>query len=145
MSYVIGEDGFPHFTDFVLNPSGEHADKTVTAVRDICQDKASGGFYSWLQGYDLYAPEVCAAYDIWGASSTGDWIMPGITMTTEESEAYTGVYGDIQTYADEMILRFIIGEKPLSEWDSFVAEIKAMDIQTALDSYQAALDRYTAR
>ena len=26
-----------------------------------------------------------------------------------------------------------------------VAEIKAMDIQTALDSYQAALDRYNAR
>ena len=145
VSYVIGEDGFPHFTDFVLNPSGEYADFTVTQVRDICQEKGSGCFYSWLQGYDLYAPEVCAAYDIWGASSTGDWIMPGITMTTEESEAYTDVYGDISTYVDEMILRFIHGEVALTEWDSFVAEIEAMGIQDAIDVYQSALDRYNAR
>jgi len=145
VSYEIGEDGYPHFTDFVLKPSGEHADKTVSNMSDICRDRGKGGFYSWLHAYDLYEPEVVAAYDIWSNSATGDWVMPAVTKSTEESETYTAVYGDIQTYADEMILRFITGEVPMTEWDGFVAEIEAMDVQTAIDAYQSALNRYNAR
>ncbi len=147
LSYEIGEDGYPHFTDFVMKPSGEYADWQITEVRDICQSKGAGGFYSWLQAYDLYPPEVVAAYSIWDGSATGDWVMPGITMTTEESEEYTAVFGDIQTYVGEMVLRFITGEVELNEsaWADFVGEIETMGIQKAIDVYQAALDRYNNR
>ncbi len=143
VTWEYGEDGMPHVTNFVLNPTDG---RMTSEVMDDSQcSKTGGSFYSWLHAYDQYPDNVSIAYDIWDGSSKGDWIMPGITMTTEEAEAYAGVYGDIQTYTNEMILRFITGEQSMDKWDDFVARIKSMDIQTALDCQQAALDRYNAR
>ena len=42
--------------------------------------------------------------------------------------------------------KVIIGETDLdATWDGFVADIKAMDIETCIAAYQAAYDRYQAR
>lgn len=142
-TWEYGEDGMPHVTDFVLNPTDGRL--TSEVMDDTQFSKTGGAFYSWLHAYDQYPDNVSIAYDIWDGSSKGDWIMPGVTLTTEESEAYSDVYGDIQTYANEMTLRFITGEIPMTDWDNFVAEIESMGIQTAIDAYQAALDRYNAR
>ena len=99
----------------------------------------------WIRENDMYPADVLAAYDIWGDSATGDWVMPDITMTTAEGEAYAAKYSDIQSYVNEMILKFIVGNEPMSSWDSFVAEVKAMGIEDCIALKQAALARYLAR
>ena len=37
----------------------------------------------------MYSADIRSAYDVRGGSSTGDWVMPPITMTAEEAEAFS--------------------------------------------------------
>ena len=140
-TWELGEDGMPHFTDFFL-----HNDTyLVSEMTGLYCEHNTSGYYMWIRENDMYPADVLAAYDIWGDSATGDWVMPDITMTTAEGEAYAAKYSDIQSYVNEMILKFIVGNEPMSSWDSFVAEVKAMGIEDCIAIKQAALDRYLAR
>jgi putative aldouronate transport system substrate-binding protein len=38
-----------------------------------------------------------------------------------------------------------MGDKPLSEYDAFVAQLKSMNIERCIEIQQGALDRYLAR
>lgn len=51
---------------------------------------------------------------------------------------------DINTYVSENTLKFVIGDRSLTEWDDFVSTLKAMGIEDAVAIYQGALDRHLA-
>ncbi len=68
--------------------------------------------------------------------------LPSISLTEEESETRTDVMTDIDTYVDEMVLKFIIGTESLDGWDAYVATVKSMNLQDAINVTQAAYDRY---
>lgn len=70
--------------------------------------------------------------------------LPEISLTEEESETRTAIMADVDTYADEMVLKFIIGTEPLASWDTYVQTLYSMGLQEALDVTQAAYDRYMA-
>ena len=141
-TWELGEDGLPHFNEFFLNnPDG----KMVSEMTDRYADGGYGSYYMWIREYDQYAEDVLSAYTTWGNSSTGDWVMPPVTMTAEEGEDYNEIFSNIQTYVNEMVARIITGAVSFDEWDSVVAEIEAMGIQECIDIKQAALDRYNAR
>lgn len=82
--------------------------------------------------------------DKWTKAGT-DYVIPPTNLTPEESENYSGIMGDIGTYKDEMVLKFIMGKEPLSKFDDFVEQLKKMRIQEAIKIQQAALDRYNNR
>jgi len=69
-------------------------------------------------------------------------ILPPFKMTTDESTEVSKIMGDIKTYCDEMTLKFITGEASLDQWDAFVKQVKSMNIDRAVQIYQAAYDRY---
>jgi putative aldouronate transport system substrate-binding protein len=52
---------------------------------------------------------------------------------------------DIQTYCDEMMMKFIMGIEPMSNFDQFVAQMEQMGIADAIEVQQAALDRYLSK
>lgn len=140
-TWVYGEDSTPHLTDFYLH----NEEYLASDLEGFYCDNRYGGYYMWVKEYDQYEAKVLEAYDTWTASSTGDWVMPPTTMTASEAEDYSSVYGNIETYVDEMVLRFIVGDQSMNEWDSFVDTIESMGIQSCIDFKQAALDRYNAR
>lgn len=69
----------------------------------------------------------------------------GLVKTSEESLEYSQLMGDINTYVSEMTFGFIMGDIPLSDWDSYVQTIKDMNIDRAIAITQATYDRYLAR
>ena len=52
---------------------------------------------------------------------------------------------DIETYRDEMIDKFIMGAEPISNFDSFVAQLKSMGIEDIIKIKQDAYDRFQAK
>ena len=52
---------------------------------------------------------------------------------------------DFNTFRDENILAFIMGTRPISEFDTFVQECKDRKIERAVEIYQTAYDRYLNR
>ena len=53
--------------------------------------------------------------------------------------------GDIETYVDEMVLKFITGAESLDGFDDYAATIEAMGLPKAIALKQDGLDRYNAR
>ena len=66
-------------------------------------------------------------------------------MTTDESDEYNSMAGDITTYGQENFLKYIIGDAPISDLDSFIQTCKDMGIEKCLEIRQASLDRYYQR
>ena len=53
--------------------------------------------------------------------------------------------GDVQTLVEENMCKFIVGDRDMSEWDSFVNDVKAMGIEKAIAVQQSCYERYLAR
>lgn len=136
------KDGEPVFTDYVLHNSDG------ISPADILGQISDSGFaaiYDWTREKQMVSEEEWAAYDIWGNSASGDWVMPPVTMTSEEGSEYATIFGDIDTLITETIPLFITGAKPMTEYGQFIDQLKSMNIDRCIDIQQAALDRYMNR
>jgi putative aldouronate transport system substrate-binding protein len=73
--------------------------------------------------------------------------MPPITASQAESRELASVMNDINTYADEMMTKFILGTEVLNDnsWNTYVSTIRRMGIDRAIEIEKAALDRYRKR
>lgn len=92
-----------------------------------------------------YEPEVFECIDLW-ATQDASWVMPdNISQTSEESRELANIMAEIDTYRDEMTLKFITGQEPLSKFDDFVSTVKSMDIDRAIEIRSAAIERYLNR
>ena len=52
---------------------------------------------------------------------------------------------EINTYRDEMTLKFILGTESLDNFDKFVDTMNQMNLKRAIEIENSALDRYNAR
>ncbi len=71
-------------------------------------------------------------------------VSPPYKLSTDESTEASRIMGDIKTYSDEMTLKFITGEVPMSEWENYVATIESLGIGQVLEIHQTAYDRYVS-
>lgn len=88
-----------------------------------------------------------AAVDTWvGAYDSADKTMPNenwLSYTTEESQDRADLNADIETYEEEMRLKFITGQVDIdAEWDNYCATLESMGIEELNEITQAAVTRY---
>lgn len=135
-------DGEPQYTELILdNPDGlSFSDALVKYTW------RAPGIYQWdreLQGVSDKALE--AINEIWPSNADGDYMLPNVSLTTEEGNQFSTIMGDLETYVSEMTTKFILGTESLDGYDGFVETMKAMGVEDAIALYQAALDRWNAR
>ena len=71
--------------------------------------------------------------------------MPPVVLTAEESNEYSLLMAEINTYVDEMYDKFIMGVEPLSKYDEYIKTIENMKIDKVTAIIQAAYERYMER
>ena len=108
------------------------------------------GFQTYGLGQRL-DPEVVLYYYTSGTREDMEFMMEHteeaynpaswIAFNTEEQNVRADVGLAIDTYAQMMISKFLIGQEPLSNWDAFVKTIKEMGVDDLLSVYQSAYDR----
>lgn len=141
-SYVLDENGTPQYTELMTaNPGGDTFKTcqllyTMVMVPTVLDTSASFGLYNDAQ---------LEAQEIWSSNIDDAYVLPEISMTEDESNELSSIYSDLSTMVSEKLIRFIIGDEPLSSWDTFVADMKAMDAERCVEIYQTALDRYLER
>lgn len=140
-SYVM-ENGKPKFTDLVMK------NKDVPLNAAIWKFKVHGapmlrwGAYS--NPTTLANPKNMEVKEMW--TKTGfDHMIPPISLTAEEGGKFSSIMNNVNTYRDEMIIKFILGAADLNQFDQYVNEIKKMGIDEAISLQQAAYDRYLKR
>ena len=136
-------DGVPRLTDMVLNnPDYSYGaamnifvcDRMTPAPFVIDEDRVRAD----------YVQDQIDAINVWNNGNDGLYNMPraGVSLSVEESQEYNAKYADIETYEDENIVKFIVGDKSLDEFDAFVDTMKQMGIDDCTAIEQAAYDRY---
>ncbi|SMG56635.1 putative aldouronate transport system substrate-binding protein [Paenibacillus aquistagni] len=142
-SYTM-EDGKPVFKPEVLNnPSG------LPVIQSMSQHNRatfSGPFMLDIRFDEQYttSEDQLASKEIW-AEPTLDLKLPRTTPNSQESSRYASIMNDINTFKDEMYLKFIMGQEPLDNFDKYVKTMESMGLQEAIEIQQHALERYNKR
>ncbi len=61
--------------------------------------------------------------------------------TAEDALKISNLYSDLDTYRDEMFVKFITGEAKLSDYDKYVQEMKSIGADQIAELYQQGYDR----
>jgi len=87
----------------------------------------------------LYTDEQVAA-----CHGVLEYLMPRANPSTwlpfnqEQQDNIKNLNSDMQTYVKEEIDKFLLGQKPMSEWDSFLAGLEDLNTDELLDIYTQA-------
>lgn len=143
-SYVIDDDGNYKFTDLVLNnPDGIPLFFAVNVYTGLdtpyigLPDRATA---------QMSTQAELDAVEYWSSlPANNDGVVRG-TLTLAETEQITN-FADINTYVQQEILKFIMGETELTDesWNKYVDTVKSMGIDDVVAVYQNAQDRYDAK
>jgi len=142
-SYVM-ENGEPKFTDYMLKDSKyplgakSHILKVHVAPK-LCDSDMKCNPNVLAEGQKSIDIRMKWSDD---KDVDGQYVLPPLRLTLEESKARSKIMADVDTYVSEMVLKFIIGEEPLSNFDNFVNRIKELNIDEAVQITQKAYERY---
>lgn len=84
------------------------------------------------------------AQKIW-VNNMSDHAFPPVSATPAESDEMSAKLSDITSYANESVLKFIVGQDSLDNYDKFVENLKAKGIERVLEIKQGQLDRFNNR
>ncbi|NLG52858.1 MAG: extracellular solute-binding protein [Clostridiales bacterium] len=108
------------------------------------------GLQTYGLGQRLY-PEVVRYYYMSVSDEEMDFMIENtedkynpalwLDFNDEERKVREDIGTEIDTFAQTMISKFLLGQEPLSNWDNFVSTIKDMGVVELLDAYASAYDR----
>ncbi len=145
ISYYFDEDGLPHYTeDMIHNPDGLN----FTQASGSYIHYSAPSLFDSDRDLEANMDELgLAAIEMYNSGSDGAYGLPAnMTYTEEETAQLYGSLTDVDTYASEMIMKFVVGELNIDEnWDEYVSRLYQLGMQDCIDAQQSALDRYNAR
>ena len=141
VSYTL-EDGYPAYTEAVTNADLPLAQSMARYFRS----NFSGPFVQDRRYMEQYAalPQQQESLQVWTEPSN-EMVMPPVTPTQEESREFASIINDIRTLRDETIVRIIIGQASVSDWDQTLGQMRQIGLDRAIAIQQGALERFNAR
>ncbi|MBQ6902530.1 MAG: extracellular solute-binding protein [Oscillospiraceae bacterium] len=101
--------------------------------------------------FTRFAPDAAAAFQSETTQESADivaeYMLPYYPITlwldfNDEEQAVIDTYNTgLKTYTDEMMIKFILGQEPLSNFDKFVETINRMGVSEVLAAYESAYNR----
>jgi putative aldouronate transport system substrate-binding protein len=138
-SWVLDENGQPVYTDYMKNA----LDAPSYILKVHFAPKLCDPDVKCLPA--LFQYEGAAEFrKMWSDDPNIDYSyrLPPIKLTKEELDRRSLIMTQVNTYSDEMVLRFIMGAEPLANFDAYVAQLKAYGIEEAIQITQNAYNRY---
>lgn len=76
-----------------------------------------------------------------------DWMdtalyLPNVPLNAEQQEIKSSVMNEVNTYVNEMMLKFIIGSESFDNWDTYVQNVWGLGLQDVIDVEAAAYETY---
>ena len=101
----------------------------------------------WIGAYPMriktyfYTDQQYRNAETWMSNADSEYMLIGVTSPlSDDVTEYNSKMSDITTYADTMVLSFITGAEPMSEWDGFISTIKSLGIEDCVAAMQRAYD-----
>jgi len=142
-SYKMVE-GKPVFTDLMLNnPNGLTSSNVSYIYKIHLGSKLNAPDTKALPGV-VKDPASLAFRTKWSDDSNVDnlYRLPPVDLTADEISQNAEIISDVSPYVSEMMLKFIIGAEPLSNFDKYLEQLKSMNFAKVKQNYQNAYERY---
>ncbi len=138
-------NGRPMFTDLVKHyPGGLGLAQAVARYGMMTAAMSYVKSKEWsLQKAD--DPVLLDALNVWMSSGVNKALPEGLSPTSEESKKLATIMGRVNTYMDEMFVKFVTGAEPLSNYPAFIDNLRKLGIEDAVAIQQAAIDRWARR
>lgn len=145
VSLKFKDNGEPDLMDKELMALPEHKGMAWSSI--MWKYKINDGAMNRMNTAPLekLIPESQQARVEWGESATIENILPPLTLTSGEAAEYNTIMNEVNTYASQMILKFLIGAEPLEKFDEYREQLKKLNIEKAIEIQQAAYNRYLKR
>ncbi len=138
-------DGYPTYAEVITaNPEGL---SMSAAMARYIQAYSAGPFVQDARYMEQYAslPQQKDAVQTWSNTNMEAHLLPKISLLPEEMDEMSKKITSVNSYKDEMLVKFITGDESISNFDNFVAGLKERGIVEYLELMQDAYDRYIAR
>lgn len=139
------KDGKPVFTDLIMkNPDG------LTVQQALSEYELAYGNGPFVQDKDYLlqyysTDEQKDALVKWSENDAKKYKLPRITINDQDVGEYSSLSSDINTYRDEMTIKFIIGSESLDNYDKYLKTLESMGIERLTEIVQNAVDEYNSR
>lgn len=151
VTWEMGEDGVPVFTDHALNQT----DIPLSDVEDTLRLHTLWSKYRYGDDISMIRnvknPETWDYRAKWGIGLGDDptvdnsYALPGLSFTTEQADELASIQSNIDTYASEMSLKFVTGDESLDNYDAFVERLNQLGMQRLIEIHQDAYDAFLAK
>lgn len=138
-------DGYPTFTELITkNPDGL---AMANIMSKYVRSNWMGGFVQDKRYIEQYSslPQQQEALKNWMDTDAEKYILPTLSFSSEQSSELSEIMNTVSTYQDEQMVKFIMGSRPIDEFDDYVKDMKDMGIDRAVEIYQKALNAYNKR
>lgn len=136
------KDGYPTYTETIL----KNPDKWSPAQALAMYTRASyfGPFVQDTRYMEQYyiLPEQKEAVQLWSSTDAVLHQVPTLPKTEKESTEMSVIMQEVNKVVDEMSLKIIFGIEPVDAFDTYVEQIKSLQIDRAIEIQQQALERY---
>lgn len=132
------------FTDYILkNPDGLGVHPALRTL---------GAFTPWIASWSDEAfqaqwstnPKMSAIIE--AAKPAYKWdTFPTMLGTAEQASKIASIQADLNTYRDESIIKFIMGQTPLSDFDKYVEQLNKLGLAELLKIKQAQYDAFSKK
>ena len=144
VSYKL-EKGYPKYTDLIMkNPQGL---TVAEAMAGYMRSSLSGPFVQDTRYFEQYQskPQQINGIKLWSNTDEAKYMLDPVTPSPEESTELFSIMNQIDTYREEMVIKFILGLESLDNFDKYLAQMKKLGIDRACAIQQGALRRYQQR
>jgi len=140
-----GEDGIPEFTDLILNnPDGISITDGSFCLKNHFSSRYCYSDAIQHPGNNANTHNTNLRLE-WTKDTDNYLQMPPVTLTVEEATERNELMGEIETYVEEMRLKFITGTESLDNYDAYLETLKSLGMERAIELTQAALDRFNGK
>ena len=140
-------DGVPTYTEKITK--NEEGLSMSQAMAMYMRSYASGPFIQDVGYIEQYyaLEEQKEALDNWCRDNDDamQFKIPKILCTSDEASEMAEITNNVNTYRDNMILKFITGIESFDNWDTFIGQMKKFGVERAIEIQQSAYERYQKR
>lgn len=137
VTFQYDENGTPRYMEPIVAPYNEG---TVTRNEyGLCWTGELCRFLSYDSYHYAMEDTTKEALECTRADSLPKYNWPTLVWTEDEKNARADLQTPINTFVNENLAKFVVGEKDMSEWDDFVAQAKELGVDKLVDMYNTKL------
>ncbi len=138
-------DGYPKYTDKITKNEEGHSMNIM--LSQYTASYSSGPFVQDKRYMEQYAslPQQISAWDTWTKTNMKEHVLPNLYIAADKQNELAILDNSINTYANEIITKFIVGTMSFDEYDNAIAELKQRGIERSLEIRNEAYQSYLSK